>query len=216
MIKKVVKAPSSLLDVATVRVGPATVVVTAGDDGYLRAWDIDTDRDLLAVRSHDGGVRAVAARSSGERSIAVSGGTDGVLRVWDLLIGELVATLPGHIGWVREVAFIDGIDRVVSAGDDQTLRVWDLRAGSSTVLQGHRDAVLTVAAGMVHGQPLAVSASADGTVRVWDISTGDSFRIPLGGCYGLALEATTIVAATHLGVLAISLHQDDKAFTGGP
>ncbi len=52
---------------------------------------------------------------------------------------------------------------------------------------------------------MAATAGNDGTVRIWDLTEGRHLRIPLNGCYGLALHHSALLVATHLGVCVLDL-----------
>ena len=65
-------------------------VVSGGDDGMLRVWDLDTGTLLHTLTGHVGSVDAVAVSADGRH--AASGGKDGTVRVWDLEQGVEVAS----------------------------------------------------------------------------------------------------------------------------
>jgi len=71
----------------------------------------------------------------------------------------------------------------VSGGHDQTLWVWDLdtRQPLGEPLVGHQGWVLAVAAGKLHGRPIAVSGGDDKMVWVWDLEAGGPLGEPLVG-----------------------------------
>ena len=55
-------------------------IVSGGDDGTLRLWDLEGRQIGGAFAGHSGGVGSVAFSPGGDR--IVSGGTDGTLRLW--------------------------------------------------------------------------------------------------------------------------------------
>ncbi|MCL9760237.1 NACHT domain-containing NTPase, partial [Frankia sp. AiPa1] len=55
-------------------------VLTGGDDGSVRVWDVGSGRELLALTGHRGSVRAVGWSPEGSR--VLTGGDDGSARVW--------------------------------------------------------------------------------------------------------------------------------------
>ncbi|MFB8128627.1 caspase family protein, partial [Streptomyces mirabilis] len=67
--------------------------VTAGDDGRVRVWDLDTGTERAALTVH--ARRVVVAQIEG-RPHAVTTSADGTVRVWDLEAGTERATLTGH------------------------------------------------------------------------------------------------------------------------
>jgi WD40 repeat protein len=139
---------------------------TAGWDGTVRLWDVETGRQRAVLRGHEGPVRSVAIAPDG-RALA-SGGFDGTVRLWDTDGGTAVAVLrgdPAEPGKVNAVAFSpDG--RLLAAAENPgewavgpsmggakgapglpgRVRVWDVaRRETRAVLRGHRGRALTLA-----------------------------------------------------------------------
>ena len=51
------------------------VIVSGGDDGTVRVWDLDSGEPVLGpLTGHDGGVQAVAVGQRHGRPVIVSGG----------------------------------------------------------------------------------------------------------------------------------------------
>jgi WD40 repeat protein len=89
--------------------------------------------------------------------------------------------------------------------DDGTVRVWDLNSGKQ---RGepllHEGQVLSVAFGMLDGQPVVVSGGFVGTVRVWDLASGARLAEPMRG--------------SEMGVLSVAVGTLDGlpvTFSGG-
>ena len=65
------------------------VVVSGGDDGTVRVWDLATGTPVGdPFTGHTGAVNAVAVGELEGRPVVVSGGDDGTVRVWDLAPGR--------------------------------------------------------------------------------------------------------------------------------
>jgi len=61
------------------------VVISGGEDGMIRVWDLHTGKPVLGpLAGHDGGVSTVAAGRRDGRLVIASGGFDRTVRVWDL------------------------------------------------------------------------------------------------------------------------------------
>ncbi|MFD4656228.1 WD40 repeat domain-containing protein [Kitasatospora sp. NPDC058444] len=158
------------------------VVVTGGDDGTVRLWDLATGEAVgESMADHAGKVFAVAAAELDGRAVAVSAGTDKAVRVWDLTTRRLLyPPLPGHTDWVTGVAttVVRGRPVAVSCGHDRTVRVWDLATGEpvgrpmrdpADSRAGRLTALVTT---VVLRRPVAVTGDFHGTVRVWDLVKG--------------------------------------------
>jgi len=101
-------------------------VLTGGDDGLVKHFDLET-RECLSSRSgHHGAVWCVQRHGH----VVVTGATDGSLRLGDLRTEAAV--------WESETAHGDAIagmqvddTKVLTASFDTTVKIWDLRMGLS-------------------------------------------------------------------------------------
>ncbi|HEX2573453.1 MAG TPA: protein kinase [Polyangia bacterium] len=144
-------------------------LVSAGDDGMLRVWDLigGTSR---ALTGHRGPVLGLLLLPDA-RHVA-SAGEDGLLRLWDLETGA-AQSLTGHNGPILALAASPDGRQVASAGQDQTVRLWQVPEGTSRLL-GRHEAPLRHLAFRPDGRELA-SAAEDGSLRLWTLADG-SFR----------------------------------------
>ncbi|MFG2910318.1 WD40 repeat domain-containing protein [Kitasatospora sp. NPDC048286] len=182
----------SALAAVPVPVDGREVVVTGGDDGTVRLWDLATGEAVgEPMADHVGQVRAVAAAELDGRAVAVSVGTDEVVRVWDLTTRRLLyPPLAGHFDWVTGVdtAVVRGRPVAVTCGDDLSVRVWDLATGQpvgkpmrdpaapADRRTGRPTALVTT---VVLRRPVAVVGDFQGVVRVWDLVKGREFLPPV-------------------------------------
>src|SRR5262249_21442093 len=61
-------------------------LLTAGQEGLIRVWDVATRREVRHWRGHEGGVLALAL--SGDGRTLATGGRDSVVRLWDVASGK--------------------------------------------------------------------------------------------------------------------------------
>lgn len=182
-IREIVAIPTS---------GDRALLAVGSDDGYIRVWDGEVGRTILASMSaHDSWVGALASvRHLDGRITLASGAGDGALRLWDPFSGSpLGEPLTGHRSRVRALAAVslpDGREGLASCSDDRTVRLWDpVERIPLTTLSGHSSrvralAVLSPSAGTV----ILASGGDDRTIRLWDALAGVPFGSPLTGHSG--------------------------------
>jgi WD40 repeat protein len=156
-------------------------VVSGGDDGKVRVWDLEGGASPIELVGHRGIVRALAVLPGGR---VVSGGDDRRILVWDPDADGAHAIELGHHGLqVRAVAAMpDG--RVVTGGDDWRVLLWDpRRVGVPPIgLNGHRGMIRALAV-LPDGRVL--SAADDRRVLLWEPDTQGAPPVELGGHQGM-------------------------------
>jgi WD40 repeat protein len=119
--------------VAVLLFARSDLLVSAGDDGTVRLWDLGVGRELRCLRGHGSGVLSLAVSPDGRWIL--SGGADGAIHVWDLArepIGLSARPPATHAAAVVDAAVgDDGAAAATLAADDSVLR-WDLAAGTSS------------------------------------------------------------------------------------
>ena len=179
-------------------------------ENALKAWDLESGKELQTLSGHQGTVYAVAVTPDGQR--AVSGSVDNTLKVWDLESGKELQTLSGHQDAVYAVAVTPDGQRAVSGSFDDTLKVWDLESGKELqTLSGHADDVNAVA---VTSDGRAISGSDDRTLKVWDLESGQPIRtrdFALGSIrsfWALNADLEAAVIASETGIFWGSYEDD--------
>lgn len=144
-------------------------VVSAGEDGTVRLWDLDK-RDLIRTfRGHTGWVFAVAMSADGQT--VASAGEDRLIRLWRTGTGEQIGILAGHTRRIRSIAFADERGMIVSGAEDGHVYVWDL--ASLKLLHGADTPgcpVWSVAIGCA--ETVVAVGGEDEFVRLYDLDTG--------------------------------------------
>ena len=147
-------------------------------------WDVETGRDLLAVKP---AAENVLVLSSDGRSLFALNNS---VRAWDVTTGRETAIV-GHATRVA-VAEVSPDGRLVAtaanekglgnrdwAWADGDVKVWELATGRLVqTLHGHTWVIRGIA-WRPDGGALA-TASQDGTIRIWDVSTGAEAPILTG------------------------------------
>jgi WD40 repeat protein len=140
-------------------------LASAGQDGTVWLWDIETGKGRLLLDKQGGGVHAVVFSPDAKR-LATSG-EDRTIRVWDASSGALLFVLPRQPAPVRSLVYVDGGKRLLSASEDGTVRTWDADTGG----QGLRLPIETSALVFSPDGKQLVTASGT-TVAVREAGTG--------------------------------------------
>jgi F-box/WD-40 domain protein MET30 len=199
------------------------ILITGSYDRTARVWNLETGAEMLALRGHRRGIRALQF----DAVKLVTGSLDHTLRVWNWRTGECIRTLEGHTAGVVCLNFAG--DVLASGSADATIKVWNFRSGECFALRGHRDWVNAVqlwdatgggfgstapalpAPACAAGQML-FSASDDGTIRLWDLAARvcvRTFAGHMGQVQAMRLvpaESPRAPPAGHPGADAIRAH----------
>src|SRR5262249_40112118 len=64
------------------------LMLTGGEDGTVRLWDIETGKEIRRFPGHSGKVRAVAFSADGKQAASGTILGDSTLRIWDVETGK--------------------------------------------------------------------------------------------------------------------------------
>ncbi|MCI0684480.1 MAG: hypothetical protein L0Y71_20400 [Gemmataceae bacterium] len=118
-----------------------SVLVTAGKDHALRAYDYKTGKELQVWRGHFGWVRAVAVTPDGAAVAASS--YDNTVKVWDW--NPPVESLR-HGAGVQALAFSRDDELLASGGKDGVVKLWRMSTGALLgEIKGHPGAITGLA-----------------------------------------------------------------------
>jgi WD40 repeat protein len=101
------------------------LVASAGRDGLVLVWDVDTGKLRLRLAAHHGAAIALAFAPGG--GMLASGGADKLIRLWDLASGRLIRALEGEREAVCALAFSPDGKTLASANTD-----WAYHRGRDT------------------------------------------------------------------------------------
>lgn len=100
------------------------LLVSGGEDGAVRLWDLDNRCMLHRCQAHTGWVYATAISADG--GLVASAGEDTMIRLWGTRDGVAVNALVGHTSRVRALAFTHSGRVLVSGAEDGRICVWDV------------------------------------------------------------------------------------------
>lgn len=141
-------------------------IVTGGDDGMAKVWDVATGAELVSFMAHTRELRGAAFSPDGLRIVTCS--LDGTAKVWDAATGKELLTLAGHTGPVRGVTFSPDGSRIVTGSDDHSAKIWDAATGQELLaLKAHPAEVWSVAFSP-DGQHLATGVARENAIaKLW-------------------------------------------------
>lgn len=184
-------------------------LLTSSYDKTARLWDVATGNTEAVYKGHTWWVWS-AAFSRDDQQV-VTAGQDATAIVWDAKSGKrLFPPFRGHRGPIYAATFSPDGKEVITAGYDRRILIWNPRDiepetfknltkdGGNVipvprfqVLEGHAEAVRSLAFASGTDATLLVSAGQDNTVRVWDFA----HRLPVKTFrgHGGSVQSATIL-----------------------
>ena len=99
-------------------------LVSRGEDGTVRLWDLRTKKEVKCLKGHDGPVDQIVFLRDGSKLLTT--GTDGTVRLWNATTGEQLDCFRGPEGEVGKVIVSPNDRQVIACGSDGAIRVWSL------------------------------------------------------------------------------------------
>lgn len=154
----------------------STLLVSGGNDGALRLWDIEQVQQVARHRRDDGAILSVAYSHDG--MLLVSAAETGIVRLWQMPEGREVMQFDQFTDTVTSVCFTPDDRALICGGESGTLRI--IRIDDGTILcdvPGHDYTVTSLNLSAPQGDDghhLLLSSSEDRTVRVWKFDNAAS------------------------------------------
>lgn len=111
---------------ALTMVSNTLLMLSGGDDGVLRIWDIKASRELDEIDTI-GHILSIGTSYVDGELVAAIGGYSGALGLWSIGRRCFIHGFKGHDGAIGAIAFVrhHGRDVLATAGDDGGVRLWD-------------------------------------------------------------------------------------------
>ncbi|BEJ17416.1 hypothetical protein CspHIS471_0608170 [Cutaneotrichosporon sp. HIS471] len=156
--------------------GGHELVLTGGDDGIARVWDLSLGtKDPVAEFDDERDCPVTAVEWSQDGNQCFVGGVDNEVKVWDLRTEKMLYSLKGHTdttlircAWSKH----DGGQRIAAGGGDRTVTVWDVQTGKILYkLPGHKGAVTGV--DLHPREPIILTGSKDSNMLLGELDAQD-------------------------------------------
>lgn len=146
------------------------LVLSAGFDGAVCVWDVETGSLVATLRGHTAGVYRVAVLDDGVH--AASGGADRAVAIYELTpVPRVLSRCEGHTDLVRAIVPCHRNACFVSGSDDGTVRVWRATTGELlATCVGHIGKVRALA--VTADGATIISGSDDSRVMIWSLPSG--------------------------------------------
>jgi WD40 repeat protein len=143
------------------------VLASAGQDGVVRLWNVETGSLLAELRGHRASINALAFHDD----LLASVSEDGTLRAWSVEKRELLTTIDLGVRRRQRVAISPDGSRIATSSGDMKARVWSVeKLLRRRRLLGGEGYFVNLA--VSPDGALGAGAGGDAVVRVWDLVTG--------------------------------------------
>ena len=152
--------------------------VSAGAEGVIRLWDLETGVEVRRFKGHKDQVWALAVSPDGKQ--LASGGRDLTVRVWDVATATPLKSFPLSDP-VRALAYTPGGESLLVGNFGKRTLLFDLQTAKVIQTFGEQlGGVLSVAVSADGKRALTGGSFQDRTVRLWDIEAGRELKTMAG------------------------------------
>ena len=146
-------------------------VVTGGEDGAVRVWELRTRELLTHLKEHTMRITDLALFKDDAHVLSCS--RDRSILCWDLKKEKRIASHHSRQGAVHALALLDDQTRFISVGQDFKITYWDLREAlpRQAIEKAHHAEVNCV--DITRDGRYMVTGGSDQEVRLWDLNSGE-------------------------------------------
>jgi WD40 repeat protein len=172
--QKTITAPTAVTAVVYLK---KKTLVSGGDDGMIRVWDIDKQKEVRKWKGHSDTITHMALSSDGQTFITA--GADKLVKVWDVNTGNEVRAITRRLGDCEALAVTSDGKQVAGGGFNCTVRRWDATTGNVIPGPSPQEGVVTSLACSPDGGLIAAGLTTN-TVLLYDSAGKEKFRLDCG------------------------------------
>ncbi len=148
-------------------------ILSGGTDHVIRAFDVETGKEIQRWTGHTDAVRCLAVSPDGKR--VASHADDESVRIWDFANGKELFKGEAGSGAVQGLAFSPDGKRLASAST--SIRLWDVKTGTLVREFGAGNQWYRGLA-YLDDKTLITGKSEDGIIRYWNLPDGtERFKV---------------------------------------
>ncbi len=149
------------------------LLATAGADGSILIWNIDTKTSKTLYTS-EAGAKISSVAFSPDGKYLVAGSSDNYIRVWSIENDELRKSWVAHAAGVNCVTYDQNGNHVISGGNDNKIRIWSSTGTETAPAMDYKLPVRAVAASPTEN--LIAAGGNQSSVTLWDATNGHELK----------------------------------------
>ncbi|MGO9886918.1 MAG: WD40 repeat domain-containing protein [Solirubrobacteraceae bacterium] len=143
-------------------------ILTGGDDGTARIWNLDSDQPFVSLAGHEGPINALAINKAGR--ILITASVDGTARIWSTEPIDERKLLLDQTDDVCSVAFSPTNLHLLAAGaDNGTVSLWNTSTGSQ-LARWSTGSDYCASAQFSHNGQFLVTTDGTQQARIWAVA----------------------------------------------
>lgn len=142
-------------------------IITAGNDGSLRVWDIRFRNLVSHLKEHTAPINAIELYEDSRHALTCS--KDRSLICWDFMEQKRISCHRQHMGSLNDMVLSKDQQIVVTVSSNKSITFWDIRQPKPNhiIKDAHENEINCIAISNAGNQ--IVTASNDSVVKLWDI-----------------------------------------------